>query len=60
MLVQPATQNPFFFYRSALLWTSLPHAIQGLTSKTQFTAALEKEWERYKYSTNTIIPIPDG
>ena len=49
-----------FFYRSALLWNSLPHAIQSLTSKTQFKAALEKEWERYKYSTHTNIPIPDG
>ena len=52
---RPTRYTKSFLNRSALLWNSLPHAIQSLTSKTQFKAALEKEWEQYKYTAHILI-----
>ena len=47
-----------FFYRSALLWNSLPSCIQEISSSTKFRKAIEDHWTRYKYITDTNIPIP--
>ena len=47
-----------FFYRSALLWNSLPHSIQSLTSAPKFRMALENHWHLYKYKTDSNIPFP--
>ena len=47
-----------FFYRSALLWNALPLCIQEISSSTKFRKAIEDHWTRYKYITDTNIPIP--
>ena len=47
-----------FFYRSALLWNSLPHSIQSLTSPPKFRMALENHWHLYQYKTDSNIPFP--
>ena len=38
-----------FFYRSAILWISLPHSVQILKGKKAFRDAGENYWSRYKY-----------
>ena len=40
-----------FFYRSALLWNSLPHDIQSLKNSKSFRNALEKHYQSYKHTT---------
>ena len=36
-----------FFYRSALLWNSLPHDIQSLKNSKSFRDALENHYQSY-------------
>ena len=60
LLLPYANSNKFvksFFYRSALLWNSLPHKIQSMTSKGQFHVAIEEEWGDYKFNTQSNIPF---
>ena len=45
----------FFFYHSALLWNSLPHSIQTITSKPAFRIAVKDHWSTFKYRTDTHI-----
>ena len=47
-----------FFYRSALLWNSLPQDIQAHTNSTAFRKAIEQHWSAYRYTTKQNIPIP--
>ena len=47
-----------FFYRSALLWNSLPSHIQALKTSNTFREAIEIHWHDYKYTTDKNIPIP--
>ena len=47
-----------FFYRSALLWNSLPQDIQAHTNSTTFRKAIEQHWSAYRYTTTQNIPIP--
>lgn len=46
-----------FFFRSSLLWNSLPHCIQSLTSSPQFKQALQDHWRAHKFNTHTNIPV---
>ena len=46
-----ARENLFFFYRSALLWNSLPHNRQLLENSKSFCDALENDYQSYKYTT---------
>ena len=39
-----------FFYRSALLWNSLPHDIQSLKNSKSFRDALENHCQSYKFT----------
>ena len=61
-LVLPQTRTTryktSFFYRSALLWNSLPHNIQSLRNSTAFQQALEQHWSAYRYCTSQSIPVP--
>ena len=45
-----ATEN-LFFYRSALLWNSLPHNTQSLKNSKSFCNALENHYKSYKCTT---------
>ena len=47
-----------FFYRSALLWNSLPQDIQAHTNSTTFRKAIEQHWSAHRYTTAQNIPIP--
>ena len=47
-----------FFYRSALLWNSVPPDIQAHTNSTTFRKAIEQHWSAYRYTTTQNIPIP--
>ncbi len=47
-----------FFYRSALLWNTLPHDIQCVKSKHHFKLALQKHWSAQKYCPTKNIHIP--
>ena len=40
-----------FFYRSALLWNSLPHDTQSLKNSKSFRNALENHYKSYKCTT---------
>ena len=42
-----------FFYRSALLWNSLPQDIQAHTNSTTFRKAIGQHWSVYRYTTHT-------
>lgn len=46
-----------FFYRSSLLWNTLPHAIQSLTGRKKFQQALELHWQAHRYNTKRDIPF---
>ena len=47
-----------FFYRSALLWNTLPHDIQSIKKKPIFKCALETHWSEHKYCPYKNIDIP--
>ena len=47
-----------FFYRSALLWNSLPHDIQSLKNSKSFRDALENHYQSYKFTTTESFHIP--
>ena len=47
-----------FFYRSALLWNSLPHDIQSLKHSKSFRDALESHYQSYKFTTTKNFHIP--
>ena len=47
-----------FFYRSALLWNSLPHDIQSLKNSKSFRDALENHYQSYKFTTTENFHIP--
>ena len=47
-----------FFYRSALLWNSLPHNIQSLKNSKSFRDALEDHHQSYKFTTTENFHIP--
>ena len=47
-----------FFYRSALLWNSLPHDIQSLKNSKSFRDALENHYQTYKFTTTENFHIP--
>ena len=49
-----------FFYRSALLWNSLPHDIQSLKNSKSFRDALENHYQSYKFTTTENFHIPHG
>ena len=61
LLLPQARTNRYresFFYRSALLWNSLPHDIQAHTNSTTFRTAIEQHWTAYRYTTTQNIPVP--
>ena len=47
-----------FFYRSALLWNSLPHDIQSPKNSKSFRNALENHYQSYKFTTTQNFHIP--
>ena len=47
-----------FFYRSALLWNTLPRDIQSIKKKPIFKCALETHWSEHKYRPYKNIDIP--
>ena len=47
-----------FFYRSALLWNTLPHDIQCVKEKQIFKCDLETHWSEHKYCPYKNIDIP--
>ena len=51
-------RESFFFYRSALLWNSLPHDIQSLKNSKSFRNALENHHQSYKFTTTKNFHIP--
>ena len=39
-----------FFFRSAIIWNSLPHTLQALDTAVKFRVALEEHWIAQKYN----------
>ena len=44
-----------FFFRSALLWNTLPAQLQNITSYHKFKTSIEEHWSAHKYSTQFCL-----
>ena len=49
-----------FFFRSALLWNTLPARLQNITCYHKFKTSIEAHWSAHKYSTQFWIPRQDS
>ena len=56
--VRTSRQTKSFFFRSALLWNSLPHTLQSIESTHSFQQNLELHWHKYKHNTQSDVPLP--
>ena len=46
-----------FFFRSAVLWNTLPHSLQSITNPSKFRSALEDHWCAFQFNTKSNIPV---
>ena len=46
-----------FFFRSAILWNTLPHSLQSTQNPKKFRLDLEDHWQLYKFSINPTGPF---
>ena len=46
-----------FFFRSALLWNTLPAQLQNITCYHKFKTSIEEHWSAHKYSTQFCLNL---
>ena len=53
--VRPSRYVKSFFFRSALLWNTLPANLQNITCHRKFKKNIEAHWSAHKYSTKFCL-----
>ena len=51
-LILPRANTRRYFFRSALLWNTLPAHLQNITCHRKFKKNIEAHWSAHKYSTS--------